>query len=119
MSITNFEHQKLLMAHIQHTLQYTFHSPLRKREVRLKMGKSLDETKTAGEEPQGGTRSKSKTVNDSIHPRRRRSFDTKAWNSINKLRSSEQALKVGVPQLRAIRNGVAEVRWQYAVFLCL
>ena len=122
MNITNFEHQKILMAHIQHTLQYAFHSPLRKREVRLKMGKSLEDvnkTLFTGEEPKGGTKTKSQTVNASINPRRRRSFDTQAWNCINKLRTQDPSCTLKADQLKAIRAGVAEVIINYLLLICL
>lgn len=33
MNITSFEHQKVLMAHIKHTLKYTYQSPVRMRET--------------------------------------------------------------------------------------
>lgn len=110
MNITNHEHQKLLHEHIQHTLQYSFHSPLRRREVKVKMGKSIDEnpTHTTEEKLDGGRVTRSSTMNSSVSGRRRRSFDAQAWNSINKLRTVDRAHKVAAEVLRGIRVGDLE-----------
>lgn len=109
MNITNHVHQKMLHEHIQHTLQFSFHSPLRRREVKVRMGKSIDDEPSGSEEKlDGGTRTKSSTMNSSVSGRRRRSFDAKAWNSINKLRTQDHAHKVAAEVLRGIRVGELE-----------
>jgi hypothetical protein len=109
MNITNHEHQKLLHEHIQHTLNFSFHSPLRRREVKIKMGKPLDEGPgSADDKPDGGHRTKSSTMNSSVSGRRRRSFDASAWNSINKLRTADRSHKVAAEVLRGIRVGDLE-----------
>lgn len=116
MNITNHEHQKILLDHIKHTLQFSFHSPIRKREVKMKMGKSLEETKSE-EIPNPGQVTKSTTMNKSISTRRRRSFDAQAWNSINKLRSQDKAHKVAAEVLRGIRTGDLEVIIKYIIII--
>ena len=37
MNITNFQHQKLIMDHIHHVLQYSYHSPVRKKDLKAKL----------------------------------------------------------------------------------
>lgn len=99
MNITNYEHQKLLMNHIQHSLQYAYQSPVRKKEVEAKYGKKkkkVMEEKTdihslkneIGKLKLDGT-SKRADHSSSIPGRRRRSFDTSAWQTIEKLRTSD------------------------------
>ena len=87
MNITNFEHQKLLLKHIDHTLNYSFHSPVRKREVNVKMGIAPEEPPAALFPPtapaEGGKQVSSKK---NVSSRRRRSFDSSAWETIQKLR---------------------------------
>jgi SAM domain (Sterile alpha motif) len=50
MNIQNFEHQKLLLEHIRHTLKFAYHNPVRKEEVEEKMKKVLGDEDPALEE---------------------------------------------------------------------
>ena len=58
MNIQNYEHQKLLLKHIRHTLKFAYHSPVRKQEIEERM-KSLqgeeepDDNQEEGREIEG------------------------------------------------------------------
>ena len=42
MNITNYEHQKRLLEHIRHTLQFAYKSPIRKKEVSEKFPDAIN-----------------------------------------------------------------------------
>lgn len=106
MNILIYEHQKMLLAHIKHTLQYTFHSPIRKREVRNMLGQQDDGVNKELFPPSSSAR---RHISGKLLHSRRRSFDQNAWDSINKLRSYDTTHKVAAEHLRAIHAGAVEV----------
>ena len=109
MNITDYKHQKKLIEHIQHTLEFTFHSPARKREVNVKMGRVVEDAKSVRSGVTGPVATSESKPKAKYSLRRRRSFDTAAWNSISKLRNTDQGHKVAADHLRAIHQGEAEV----------
>lgn len=121
MNIERYDHQKKLLEHIRHTLQFTFHSPVRRKEVRRKQGLPEDEPQIAeGKEgdtivPANGAKGDGapEKRHTKVDSRRRRSFDASAWNSISRLRTIDNSHKVAAEHLRAIRVGDVEVRKYY------
>ena len=120
MGITQFHHQKVVMEHIRHTLLFEFNSPIRKREVQTKMqasGVGANAAFVVGMLPEipefrgGGGEDKNKKFAEHTKkaaPTRRRSFDKNVWNSISKLRTSDQASLEAVEALRSGNYEAAE-----------
>lgn len=121
MGITQFHHLKIIMEHIRHTLLFEFNSPIRKREVQAKMQSSSAANAAAkvnvGKLPEipefrgGGGEDKNKKFAEHTKkaaPTRRRSFDKNVWNSISKLRTSDQASLEAVEALRSGNYEAAE-----------
>ena len=117
MNITNFEHQKILMDHIRHTLAYAFHSPVRKQQsidkyhartpVHLRPpappvipeGGPKFHIKE-NEHDGSGSKGKKSKKGDKSFRRKRRSFDNAVWNKINALRTKEDISHVAAEDLR-------------------
>ena len=117
MNITNFEHQKILMDHIRHTLEYSFHSPVRKQQSKEKYlartpvhlrppappvvpeegPKYHIKNDEHGEHKRGN---KGKKGKDKNFRRKRRSFDNAVWNKINALRTKEVVAHDAAEDLR-------------------
>lgn len=99
MNITNYDHQKILKEHIDHTLQFAFYSPVRRREVKKKFS-SLNLSLNPNE-GLAATLSRDLTNlnvdsnylkradHKSIGPRRRRSFENQIWSSISQSRNTD------------------------------
>lgn len=107
MNITNYVHQKMLMEHIRLVQKYSFHSPLRKKELKPitvtsskilsfgnneKVDKQNDKKKNKPKTSLVPTQEKMITSNSIAvdkkkQNRRRRSFDSEAWNSIINMRN--------------------------------
>lgn len=121
MNITNFQHQKLIMDHITHVLQYSYHSPVRKKDLRAKLSikypdlnleaepkpvisqkqqQSKPQEKTSKEESNETAKSKEKKPKNKISARRRKSFDTTVWNAISDLRTKTDDSVAAVELLR-------------------
>jgi len=111
MGITQFHHQKTLMEHIRHTLQFEFNSPIRKREVQKKMsagnltGDKIGKIGKLPDIPEYGGSAQDKKKQYADHgrragPVRRRSFDKNVWQSISKLRTSDATSLAAVEALR-------------------
>lgn len=113
MGITNFVHQKVLMEHIQHVLKFSFHSPVRKKELKTKVLSYTDKTGLAMAPPKFDidnaevAKFDSKPVSATqqqpkkpISTRRRRSFDTNVWQSISNLRTKAAAQQQAADNLR-------------------
>mmetsp|Transcript_24506 Transcript_24506/g.40856 ORF Transcript_24506/g.40856 Transcript_24506/m.40856 type:complete len:472 (+) Transcript_24506:62-1477(+) len=106
MNITNYSHQKRLMEHVRLVQKFPFHSPQRKRNVKID---ALDEKavekeppKSPGESLETKSNPSTKNTSKSKKPdsnangpnlkekkkqaRRRRSFDADVWNSISTMR---------------------------------
>jgi hypothetical protein len=109
MNITIYTHQKELMQHIRHTLQYTFHSPIRRREVKnimsIRSPKAEPKVKpplppkprlgTVAQENKGDPDSQSGAIRNDPYSKkkrrqRRRSFDNQIWQKINTLRTNDK-----------------------------
>lgn len=125
MGITQYHHQKLILEHIRHTLQFEFHSPARKREVAQKMesvgmfgskfdmdGNSPTKVKMGIlphiPEYKNAPAKKYAEHNVKAAPTRRRSFDKNVWQSISKLRTSDAASLAAVEALRSGHFEIAE-----------
>jgi hypothetical protein len=99
-----------LLEHIRHTLQYAFHSPVRRAQARERyLLRSPDakplpppryEAKVVSQEDKGGKHKKGRGNKNDISRRKRRSFDNVVWNKINSLRSSDQAAHQAAGELR-------------------
>lgn len=93
MNITNFDHQKALMDHIRHTLQFSYNSPVRRREVKAKffhLHADVKESRQAEESKKAkGLQQKPKARREIVSERRRRSFDNEVWKSIEKYRTPD------------------------------
>jgi hypothetical protein len=121
MGITQYDHQRHLLDHIQHTLEFEFNSPVRKRQVLSKMeerfpGKDLSHlhppvkvSKLKVEDLHIPHRDLPKRAanTETISRRRRRSFDKMAWDSINHLRTSDAESHNIAEALRAGHKEVA------------
>ena len=127
MGITQYSHQRLIMEHIRHTLQFEFNSPIRKREVQAKMqtanpasvtggvgkfkvGKlpEIPERQSSSEHAAGGGGKKFADHHKQAAPTRRRSFDKNVWQSITKLRTNDASSLVAVEALRGGQYDMAE-----------
>jgi hypothetical protein len=105
LNIQIYDHQKILMEHIRHTLCYTFHSPVRRKEARDKFILRSPNAKPPPEpepkyvgvvkEKKESKRGKRQTVRT-----KRRSFDNAAWNKINALRSKDIVSHNAADELR-------------------
>ncbi len=128
MNITNYEHQKVLIQHIKHTLKYTYQSPIRKQETRQSAYGKIPGISLVSEEKSNVSRRQSKpevsvveeknsdakeeklegqvqTKDEGVKEKkkmakRRNTFDDKAWEAINKSRSSAGESKSAVEMLR-------------------
>lgn len=109
LNIQDYDDQKVLLDHIRHTLEYSFHSPVRKDEARqkyllrspnAKLPESLAEPKYIG--VVAGDKEKKKKGKGSKKGQRtrRRSFDHQAWNKINALRTKDVTSENAAEQLR-------------------
>jgi hypothetical protein len=126
MGITQLEHQKILMEHIQHSLLHAFHAPLRQSssplKSRMKKTNFQDEGAIVIENtnkvlpPIISARSAQNIVvmggsvpraqhSKKVKPGRRRSFDQNAWDAIEKTRNKGAGLEV----VDFIRDGNANV----------
>jgi len=125
MNIENFDHQKLLIKHIEHTLQFAYHSPVRKQEVMKmvslippEMAASLRLHKNREELMAMSTTGNLRDMLDveimtgnhkradhkqKVKPARRRSFDHAVWNHVHKLRNHSQE----VAAVDKLRSGAA------------
>ena len=125
MNISNFAHQKIIMEHINHTLQYPFQSPIRRREVEAKHPSAKSPVKYGGDandlsiDTDYDTNKVAKKggkgllrANDMIKrgdhkkqpaPGRRRSFDHNVWDSISQMRNSDTSA------VDALREGLSDV----------
>ena len=126
MNISNFAHQKIIMEHILHTLQYPFQSPVRRREVEAKHSSAKSPMKYGGDstslsidtdtdyDQNKGMKkvgSKALRANDLMKrgdhkqpaPGRRRSFDHKIWDSITQMRNTDTSAAVD-----ALREGLGD-----------
>lgn len=95
MNITRYDHAKLLMEHIHHTLQFSFDSPYRVRaSIPSDQNKKLAplakvlpvHNLTQVHVETGKRRARHRIARDS----RRRDFDNQAWEHISKIRHSEE-----------------------------
>lgn len=120
MGITQLEHQKILMEHIQHSLLHSFHAPNRQASSPLKsrMKKSIFQDDQIIEKkkvlpPVISARSAQNIVviggdapranhTKKVKPGRRRSFDQNAWDAIEKTRNNK-----GLDIVDFIRDGNA------------
>lgn len=114
MNITNYDHQKILINHIRHSLQFAYKSPIRKKEVNEKFPaitkaeakntSSLKDLKNDLKKVDFDKSDKSADHRTDINKssRRRRSFDNQVWQSIDKLRAEENHQN---PTLDALRAG--------------
>lgn len=104
MNITRYDHAKVLMEHIRHTLQFQFDSPMRRNEVSKRLNSAtnsvafppilgaVDNTPSNNHLPTqrladlhvDGT--KKRANHKSASNLRRKTFDSKAWQSITKFR---------------------------------
>jgi hypothetical protein len=118
MNITNFDHQKIIIDHIQHTLKFPFQSPVRRREVEAKHSSNktssikFDELTidtNDKEDIKGKKGGKGLRANDMLKrgdhskqpaPGRRRSFDHNVWDSIAQMRNTDASA------VNALREGV-------------
>ena len=128
MGITNYSHEKLIMEHIHHTLQYEFSSPVRKSQqskkmrdlfpekypdkehIPIKIGKLKIEDLHIPERSVEALHKNTKHKKESKEERRRRrrSFDNNAWQSISHLNTSDKVSKMAVDLLRDGQSQVAE-----------
>jgi hypothetical protein len=145
MNITDFEHQKVLLQHIKHTLKYTYQSPVRIKETQQsayakfrtlsfedsseneakadkKEYKSFGDDPKSSAEPKEVDEKEDKKDSNQIaskdeeakakkkRAKRRHTFDDKAWEAINKSRSTGEAktavdmLREGVVPAAAVRD---------------
>jgi len=121
MGISRYDHEKLIMQHITHTLAFdSVHSPIRKREVmeRVESQRQLagSDSGDAGGEgkiervPKFGKvviapvprkyADDGSAVKKGSGERRRRSFDKNVWQCINTLRTTDQLSLTAVEALR-------------------
>ena len=122
MNITNYDHQKLLKDHIDHTLKFAFYSPVRRREVKKKFNIYIPNSESKPSKPKVPSASAMakdlSTINidastnprradhtGKIAARRRRSFDHKAWDTIEKTRTADADNHNAVEFIRA---GIAD-----------
>lgn len=122
MGIENFSHQKILMKHIDHSLKYAYHSPVRKQEVMKMMSllspdvaASLHLKDSSSQQHLASTATNLRNMLDievvggnnkradhkkKVKPARRRSFDHAVWDHVHKLRSHTSD-KAAVEKLRS------------------